>query len=938
MTQRRSQSLWAAIGLLVFPLAACKLSEVTREGPSPSPGEVSRTDPGFPAEAVLCATRGGALLLSGSGFSPMPVNTLRPEEGLAIPTVRALGPGVELELTVASFDVAQQRINLTLAANALPPGTYDLRVDNPNGQTGTLSGGLVIVPPPTLTRVDPGSALAGQPNPIAVTGTGFRAAGGGTPVAQVTLTRVGTAVTFEATDEALSSATELRATVPASAGVGRYDVTVRNPDGCEATLPNSYELLVPNQLALCSSVNPAFGWVHAATTIEICASNVDGKGLRSTPEAFIQIAGEDVPLRREAFLTAGEPTGTSVMTAVVPSQAENPKIVVGGPYNIRVVNPDGRSGIIPAAFTVLRDPPPRITAINPGRGDQGATVLLTLTGQDFKPAGTGGPVLTVALIAANGTQTACGPATVTLDSPTAGTDTATCTLTLPAATGGYLVRARHLDDGSFGDFALFAVTEASAKLGQATTQMPSLSVARRAHGMAIGTDDLGNRFLYVAGGENGASAALASVELSSISTFGQLGGWTLASQPLPTGRTGLALVSVGRYLYAIGGSGNGTSPLLAASADTVLRAQVLGADSAPVLGPPAAVSGGSLAAGTYYYRVSAVAAAGTVNPLGEGLASDMESIKVSAGGAVRLSWTMPAGAPAVDHYRIYRSPDPDLTAGTERLIATSGTPAFTDTGSPPNLAVRPLPPGSLSAWVAMPEPPDRFDHAAAAVRTGPDGLFLYAVGGRRGPLATDVLATSDEAVLAADGSAVTSWRAGRTLGAARAELILRPVSHAVAATVPQGTHGLAAAAGTGCPRGGGAMGCSALSSVESTAVVASGASVGAMVAWGNGGALMASRVGGTGYLINDFFYAFNGWSGTGGAFSSSSEKSGSTTCTGGPPCAVVFGGFSAATVSFAPGPAYRSATEFYGAYFYFAGGSTGLLPSTTSAVVQRVSY
>ena len=90
-----------------------------------------------------------------------------------------------------------------------------------------------------------------------------------------------------------------------------------------------------------------------------------------------------------------------------------------------------------------------------------------------------------------------------------------------------------------------------------------------------------------------------------------------------------------------------------------------------------ATIGGSLAAGTYYYRVSAI------NANGETLASTETSQVVPAGtstNTVTVNWvavTPPAGVAAVTGYRIY-----GRTTGTELFLASVGlVTTYVDTGA-----------------------------------------------------------------------------------------------------------------------------------------------------------------------------------------------------------------------------------------------------------------
>jgi hypothetical protein len=93
--------------------------------------------------------------------------------------------------------------------------------------------------------------------------------------------------------------------------------------------------------------------------------------------------------------------------------------------------------------------------------------------------------------------------------------------------------------------------------------------------------------------------------------------------------------------------------------------------SAPVLSPlTTATSGGTLAAATYFYVVTATTA------VGETTGSDERSVATTgAASTVTLAWTAVPGATG---YKVYRS----TSAGTEVLIATVGVVlTYTDTGA-----------------------------------------------------------------------------------------------------------------------------------------------------------------------------------------------------------------------------------------------------------------
>ena len=91
----------------------------------------------------------------------------------------------------------------------------------------------------------------------------------------------------------------------------------------------------------------------------------------------------------------------------------------------------------------------------------------------------------------------------------------------------------------------------------------------------------------------------------------------------------------------------------------------------------ASTSGGSLATGTYYFKVSAIAAGHPVR-----LSGELSKAVTGPNGKVALSW---AAVPGATSYRVYRGP----SSGNENVYHTSSTTSYTDTGggtsgSPPS--------------------------------------------------------------------------------------------------------------------------------------------------------------------------------------------------------------------------------------------------------------
>jgi hypothetical protein len=103
--------------------------------------------------------------------------------------------------------------------------------------------------------------------------------------------------------------------------------------------------------------------------------------------------------------------------------------------------------------------------------------------------------------------------------------------------------------------------------------------------------------------------------------------------------------------------------------------------------PTGSGSGGSLAAATYYYKVTALNAAGqtTASP-------ECNVTTTGSTSSVALSWTAVAGATS---YRIYRGTATDA----ESVYYTSATNSYTDTGSASTAGT---PPGSNTTQLATP--------------------------------------------------------------------------------------------------------------------------------------------------------------------------------------------------------------------------------------------
>jgi hypothetical protein len=298
-------------------------------------------------------------------------------------------------------------------------------------------------------------------------------------------------------------------------------------------------------------------------------------------------------------------------------------------------------------------------------------------------------------------------------------------------------------DGTFGEYSAIGVTGSSLNLN-APVKGPDLNVGRRALVAAAGNATATARFVYAIGGDDGGNPATAidSIEVAPVDPFGAVGAFVLQPTPLPQRRSFASAVTIGRYIYVIGGN-DGTGPLKSA-----VRAKILSPLEVPeVADLGVQLQDTGLDAGTYIYRISAVFGAGdTDNPSGESLASDEFTVRVpSFSGkkiALTLVWNAPVDSlgvalPNVAGYRVYRTKKAGDAPGTEVLL---GTAAITTTGltfvddgtSAPATAV-PLPLGSTGQWLALPALATAREGAAAAFAADPitpGTFYVYALLGR----------------------------------------------------------------------------------------------------------------------------------------------------------------------------------------------------------------
>jgi hypothetical protein len=636
----------------------------------------------------------------------------------------------------------------------LAPGSYDVVVTSPEQCTATIVGGIEIGESTfTVASIVPAKGWTGIDNPVTVYGSGF--------VPGMTVALVGAApdggdwpLTFVNVD---ASGTFLTAVVPRGGEPGGpYPVRVGAPDGCAVDLAPGFRIDADPSIVL-TAIIPPFGWTEAVTPVTIT-----GTGFISTPKAYLVIADADPSvnpnrqLRSTAFVT--DTSLSSRVPAGLPP---------GGPYDLVVINPDGGGGLLPAAFTVTSLPTPTIESVSPGAADTQADTPVTITGCNFReplsvelraPDGALAPAASVGAPDCTGAAACPG-----------GTQGCTLAATLPTSTmtvGPYVVRLTNEDEGAWGEWSAFVVKNPSAKLDVWVAGTPMVTPRRGLAG-ASGRVDNPSRFLYAIGGNTGTAAPAYhdSVEIAPLDIFGGMGAWFEQRYRLSGPRGDATVVERGGYLYVIGGTSDGATPL-----GTVERAKILVDEGAPVIDdPPGIAAAGSLDAGTWYYRVSALRpVADPDNPGGETLPSDEVVVTLGVKGGVVLTW---AEIPDAVGYRVYRTESVDGTSQSEVLLAElpAGTVTYTDDGAQAvDPTQTPLRRGSTGVWVTLPGglAGPRFDHETVVAHDPAGDAFVYVIGGTgscAGGPAAAALDCYEVASLSPDGATLGAWTSGGTV-------------------------------------------------------------------------------------------------------------------------------------------------------------------------------
>jgi IPT/TIG domain len=245
---------------------------------------------------------------------------------------------------------------LTISASATV-GARSIGAVTPSGNTNTVSFTVTLPAPPTLTSINPSSALRGGAVNVTLTGTNFTTAGTGStifpPLTGITVTNL-----------VVVNSTTITATftTAATASLGPRNVSVRTPGGTSGTV--TYTITGPT----ISSITPNSGTKPSTVPVTI-----SGTGLTGTTAIA---AGTGVTASNIVVVNDHTVTANFVISAAATT----------GGHSVTLTSAAGASTA--GTFTVNNPPVATVTSISPTSGFRGTTIPVTLTGTSFTQGST----------------------------------------------------------------------------------------------------------------------------------------------------------------------------------------------------------------------------------------------------------------------------------------------------------------------------------------------------------------------------------------------------------------------------------------------------------------------------------------------------------------------------------------------------------------------
>ncbi|MBP7963144.1 MAG: right-handed parallel beta-helix repeat-containing protein [Caldilineaceae bacterium] len=350
--------------------------------PPPSPTPTATTKPPTPS--------GGNLQIftisPNSGFNDQVTNVvINGANFKAIPTVK-LGGNSLTNVVMVSGSTLQASVPVNLG-----PGTYDLIVANPGGETAVLVAAFSVrTAQPAVTSIVPNNGRFDVPNQINVYGFNF------SPGAVV---KLGSDTLLETV---FVNSSFVQATVPAGMALGVHNLVVTNPDNSSATAFSAYTAIQPTNDDLYANgyqiwTDPVSPRSQEAAKVGVIIHRQGGKNALSDVKARFYVGDP---------AAGGTLLGDGTITLLSPRSSDTTSTVNWTPPNVgtytlfAVIDPDNAvvegietNNVVSRTLTILPASPDAVAphvdsfAINNGDAETAnRTVRLDATTSDPAPS------------------------------------------------------------------------------------------------------------------------------------------------------------------------------------------------------------------------------------------------------------------------------------------------------------------------------------------------------------------------------------------------------------------------------------------------------------------------------------------------------------------------------------------------------------------------
>jgi uncharacterized protein YegL len=262
------------------------------------------------------------------------------------------GVTVKFGTTTATNVQFISKNQITVTAPPGPQGMTTVTVQNDDGQKATAPYRYYAIP--EVTSISPASGPLAGGNFVTIYGKNFMWG-----ITAKFGNSYGTVTQYDG---------YIRVKVPAGIAPGPVDVQLENPDGTNVVVTGGYTYQEdPLSKVEVTSVNPNSGLVTGGEYVYL-----SGKNFQSGLKVYFGT--------NEAVVTNYYSTDSIKVKTPASTQA--------GPVDVKVVNPNGKEGLLANGFTYKELPPkaaPEVTSVSPNSGQQAGGETVYVNGKNFEP-------------------------------------------------------------------------------------------------------------------------------------------------------------------------------------------------------------------------------------------------------------------------------------------------------------------------------------------------------------------------------------------------------------------------------------------------------------------------------------------------------------------------------------------------------------------------